>query len=77
MAIAADAAYIYNGKYKEGVTNQDLKPTSGNVTLLDADTNGIYEIVFVNHFTNLVVDTISTVTGRVTDKYLNGSLAGI
>lgn len=74
VAIAADAAYIYNGKYKEGVTNQDLKPTSGNVTLLDADTNGIYEIVFVNHFTNLVVDTISTVTGRVTDKYLNGSL---
>ena len=42
--------------------------------MLDADTNGIYEIVFVNHFTNIVVDTISTVTGRVTDKYMNGSL---
>lgn len=72
--IATDAVYIYNGKYKTGITNEDLKPVSGNVTLLDADTNGVYEIVFVNHFTNLVVDTISTVTGRVTDKYLNGSL---
>ncbi|MBE5039929.1 S-layer homology domain-containing protein [Ructibacterium gallinarum] len=72
--IAADAVYIYNGKYKTGVTNEALKPTSGNVILLDADTNGIYEIVFVNHFTNLVVDTVSTVTGRVTDKYMNGSL---
>ncbi|MBQ2613793.1 MAG: S-layer homology domain-containing protein [Clostridia bacterium] len=72
--IAANATYIYNGKYKATVTNEALKPTSGNVTLLDADTNGIYEIVFVNHFTNLVVDTVSEVTGRVTDKYLNGSL---
>ncbi len=72
--IAADAVYIYNGKYKTGVANEALKPTAGNVTLLDADTNGIYEIAFVNHFTNLVVDTVSTVTGRVTDKYMNGSL---
>lgn len=72
--IAADATYIYNGKYKATVATDALKPTSGNVILLDADTNGIYEIVFVNHFTNIVVDTVSTVTGRVTDKYLNGSL---
>lgn len=72
--IAADASYIYNGKYKAGVTAEQLKPVSGNVTLLDADTNGIYEIVFVNHFTNIVVDTVSAVTGRVTDKYMNGSL---
>ena len=72
--IAGDAIYIYNGKYKEGVTNDQMKPSSGNVILLDSDTNGIYDIVFVNHFTNIVVDTVSTVTGRITDKYLNGSL---
>ncbi len=74
VTIAADATYIYNGKYKTGITNETLKPTAGNVILLDADTNGVYEIIFVNHVTNLVVDTVSTVTGRVTDKYLNGSL---
>ena len=74
VQIAADATYIYNGKYKTGVTTEQLKPASGNVIMLDADTNGIYEIVFVNHFTNIVVDTVSTVTGRVTDKYMNGSL---
>ena len=44
------------------------------MVLLDTDVNGVYDIVFVNHFTNLVVDTISEVTGRVTDKYLNGSI---
>ena len=72
--IAADAVYIYNGKYKTDVTNEQLKPKSGNIVLLDADTNGIYETIFVNHLTNIVVDTVSTITGRVTDKYLNGSL---
>lgn len=72
--ISKDAIYIYNGKHKTGVTTEQMKPTSGNVTLLDSDVNGIYDVVFVNHFTNIVVDTVSSVTGRVTDKYLNGSL---
>ena len=74
VQIDAEATYIYNGKYKEDITNEMLKPKSGNVILLDADMNGIYEIVFVNHFTNIVVDTVSSITGRITDKYLNGSL---
>lgn len=72
--IKSDAVYIYNGKYKTGLTNADLKPTSGNLVLLDANMDSVYEIVFVNHFTNLVVDTVSEITGRVTDKYLNGSI---
>ncbi|MEG2381126.1 MAG: S-layer homology domain-containing protein, partial [Oscillospiraceae bacterium] len=66
--------YIFNGKFKDTIKIEDLKPKSGNLVLLDSDTNGTYDIVFVNHFTNLVVDTISSVTGRVTDKYLNGSI---
>lgn len=72
--IGGDAVFIFNGKYKDNVSAAELKPISGNITLLDSDTNGIYEIVFVNHFTNIVVDTVSKVTGRVTDKYMNGSL---
>ncbi len=72
--ISKDASYIYNGKYKTGVTLEQMQPESGNIILLDSDTNNIYDIVFVNHFTNIVVDTVSEITGRVTDKYLNGSL---
>lgn len=74
VTIDKDPIYIYNGKFKETVEITALKPTSGNLVLLDSDSNGTYDIVFVNHFKNIVVDTISTVTGRVTDKYLNGSL---
>lgn len=74
VSIDPNAIYIYNGKYKTGLTNEDLKPASGNLVLLDTNLNSMYNVVFVNHFTNLVVDTVSEITGRVTDKYLNGSL---
>ncbi len=73
-SIVANPIYIYNGKYSDTVTNEMLIPESGNMILLDTDTNNVYDIVFINHFTNIVVETVSTATGRVTDKYNNGSL---
>lgn len=73
-SIVANPVYIYNGKFAETLTLDQLKPTSGNLILLDTDTNNVYDIVFVNHFTNLVVESVSSATGRVTDKYNNGSL---
>ncbi len=72
--IVAKPTYIYNGKYAATLTNEQLKPTTGNLILLDTDGNNVYDIVFVNHFANLVVESVSTATGRVTDKYNNGSL---
>ncbi len=63
---------IYNGKYDDSVTASNLMIPSGNIILLDTDVNNVYDIIFVNEFNNLVVDTISTVTGRITDKY-NGT----
>ncbi len=73
-SIVAKPTFIYNGKYAETLTNEQLKPATGNLILLDTDTNNVYDIVFVNHFTNLVVESVSSATGRVTDKYNNGSL---
>ena len=73
-SIVAKPVYIYNGKFAETLTLEQLKPASGNLILLDTDTNNVYDIVFVNHFTNLVVETVSSATGRITDKYNNGSL---
>jgi len=73
-SIVASPVYIYNGKFIETLTNEQLIPATGNLVLLDTDVNNVYDIVFVNHFTNLVVETVSQATGRVTDKYNNGSL---
>ncbi len=64
--------FIYNGKYDTQITAENLEIASGNLVLLDTDVNNIYDIVFINEFTNIVVDTVSTVTGRITDKY-NGT----
>lgn len=72
--IVAEPVYIYNGKYSNTVTAENMIPESGNMILLDTDTNNVYDIVFINHFTNIVVETVSSATGRVTDKYNNGSL---
>lgn len=73
-SIVAKPVYIYNGKYIDTLANDQLIPKTGNLILLDTDVNNVYDIVFVNHFNNLVVETVSSVTGRVTDKYNNGSL---
>ena len=72
--IVANPTYILNGKYAANVALERLKVKSGNLILLDTDVNNIYDIVFINELTNLVVDTVSTVTGRVTDKYNGNSL---
>lgn len=72
--IVAAPVYILNGKYADNVDISRLKIERGNLVLLDTDVNNIYDIVFINELTNLVVDTVSTVTGRVTDKYNSGSI---
>lgn len=72
--VVAKPVYIYNGKFVDTMTAEQLKPDAGNMILLDTDVNNVYDIVFVNKFTNIVVDTVSTATGRVTDKYNNGSI---
>ena len=73
-SIVASPVYIYNGKYSTSVTLEMLKPTAGNLIMIDTDVNNVYDVVFVNHFTNIAVESVSTATGRVTDKYNNGSL---
>lgn len=72
VTTVTNPVFIYNGKYDASITAENIRVTSGNVVLLDTDVNNVYDIVFINEFTNLVVDTVSTVTGRVTDKY-NGT----
>lgn len=73
-SIVASPIYILNGKFADKVTAEELAPKAGNMILLDTDVNNVYDIVFINHFTNIVVDTVSSATGRVTDKYNNGSV---
>lgn len=72
--VVANPVYILNGKYESTVAPERIKTETGNIILLDTDVNGIYDIVFINELKNIVVSTVSTVTGRITDKYNGGSI---
>lgn len=63
------AILIYNGKNEEmsdELLNIDGK--AGNITLLDTDKNGKYNIAFVTEYKNMVVEEVTT-SDRIVDKY--------
>ncbi|MBE7039026.1 MAG: S-layer homology domain-containing protein [Ruminococcaceae bacterium] len=65
--IALDAKIMYNGK---AGTFEDFKAiSSGTITLLDSNTNGDYDIVFVNETLNYVVEEAISSTHKIVDKY--------
>lgn len=65
--VATDAKVMYNGK--AGSFEDFKKIESGTITLLDSDTNGEYDIVFVNETVNYVVEEALTSTHKIVDKY--------
>ncbi len=67
--LASNAKLIYNGKYNE-LTDELINMTdkAGEISLLDTDKDGKYDIVFVSSYYNMVVDTVSSL-GKINDKY--------
>ncbi|MBO5407791.1 MAG: S-layer homology domain-containing protein [Clostridia bacterium] len=74
--ISASAKMIYNG-VAVSYSEEKLKENgtlAGNVKLLDQNDDDQYDVVFVNEYKNLVVDSISSLSYTVTDKFGNPSL---
>jgi 5-hydroxyisourate hydrolase-like protein (transthyretin family) len=72
--LSSNYVLIYNGKYEE--KNTDLlyiSDKAGKITLLDADKDGKYEIVFVTVYENMVVEEV-TASNKIVDKYSGKSL---
>lgn len=67
--ISPAAKLVYNGKHAE-LSDEllNIAKKSGTINLLDTDKNGVYDIIFVTVYRNMVVDTVS-VNGKITDKY--------
>lgn len=74
IELESESIMIYNGKY-EAFDKEllDIADKCGNVTVLDANRNGKYEIVFVTIYENIVVDEV-TASNKITDKYGNNSI---
>ncbi len=74
--ISASAKMIFNG-VAISYTEEKLKENGtleGNVLLLDSNSDDVYDVVFVNEYQNLVVDSTSSLSYTVSDKYGNPSL---
>ena len=68
-ALEDTAKLIYNGKALELTDeNLNINGKSGEMTLLDTDRNGIYDIVFVTEYYNIVVEEVTS-SGKIVDKY--------
>ncbi len=69
VELNSEATLIYNGRYAQMSDELlDISDRSGNITLLDTDRDGKYNVVFVTNYTNIVVEEV-TATNKIIDKY--------
>ncbi len=66
------ATVIYNGKLAD--FGKFAKIDSGYISLLDTNSNGKYDIVFVNETINYVIDDVYPASKKISDKYGNPAL---
>lgn len=69
--ISSDAYILYNGKYITDFKADMLKPTLGRVRLVSNDGSDDYNVVFIEEYTNIVVNGFNTTEQTVYDKYNN------
>lgn len=60
---------IYNGKAITTYTKADMLPKDGNVTLIDNDANGKYNLVLVKNYQTLVVYSVDTENKVFYDRF--------
>ncbi len=60
---------IYNGKFCPDYVAEDLIPETGSIRLVDNDGNGRYNLVFINDFETVVVQSVSLYDSIIYNKY--------
>lgn len=69
VTLDSEPTLIYNGKYEAlDYDLIDISESSGKVNLLDSDSNGKYDIVFVTEYENMVVEEVTS-RNKIIDKY--------
>ncbi|MBO7288839.1 MAG: S-layer homology domain-containing protein, partial [Clostridia bacterium] len=72
LTLENDAVVVYNGKIAGN--EKFAMIDTGYISLLDSDSDGKYDIVFVNEVVNFVVDDVLASSGKITDKYTSETL---
>ena len=70
LNVPVGCSIVYNGRAQAGSTaGFDMIPTNGGIKALDNNSDGEYDVIFIESFINLVVGTINTYENSVYDKY--------
>lgn len=69
-----EAVFLYNGKKLNVVNDFDLMPEEGDLTLIDNDSDGKYEVIRINAYDVFVVDSVLTTDELIKFKYDMGNL---
>ena len=72
--IAEDAKFIYNGKANSNITASQLKPSTGNLTLIDNNNDGKADVVLVYSFETYVVNYVNAIEDIIYCKDGNPSI---
>lgn len=69
VTLETEPTLIYNGKYEAlDYDLVDISDASGKAVLLDTDSNGRYDIIFITEYKNMVVEEVTS-TNKIIDKY--------
>lgn len=69
VTLDAEPTLIYNGKFETlDYDLVDIAGGSGKVVLLDSDSNGRYDIIFVTEYETIVVEEVTS-TNKIIDKF--------
>jgi len=60
---------IYNGKYYSDYTVEDLTPEIGDLKLIDNDTDGKFDIIFVNSYETVSVEYLDKTNKKIFNKF--------
>ncbi len=71
------ADLIYNGAAYPEYTQEDLKPACGNLTFIDNNTDGVFDVVHVTSYTFMIVRSANAVNNVINGKYPDVMLGSV
>lgn len=73
VSIPLTAAVIYNGVPMTQKSKDKYKPETGGIKFIDNNQDGNYEVVLITDYKTFVVDSVSTQSEKVTNKFTYAS----
>lgn len=68
LYIGSNYALVYNGDLIEITDKAMMQPSTGSITLIDNNTDGTYDVVFVEEYYNLLVSSYDSYKNILYDK---------